>query len=85
MKNMKELIRKKKKNFKPRIEDVSEHCTLEEIEDMLKDDPELTPEERFELYYEEHKRVQKTKVPKYTLTELCKKLKIDLPPKDEQN
>ena len=28
---------------------------------MLLDDPELTPTERFELYYEEHDRVQRKK------------------------
>jgi len=49
------------KNYKPRLEDVAEYCSLEEIEDMLLDDPELTPTERFELYYEEHDRVQKKK------------------------
>ena len=41
------------KNYKPRLEDVAEYCSLEEIEEMLLDDPELTPTERFELYYEE--------------------------------
>ena len=49
------------KNFKPRLEDVAEHCSLEEIEEMLLDDPELTPTERFELYYEEHDRVERKK------------------------
>ena len=48
-------------DFVPPFEDVVEHCSLEEIDAMLKDDPELTPDERFELYYEEHKRVQKEK------------------------
>ena len=78
---------KKKKNFKPRIEDVAEHCSLDEISDMLKDDPELTPEERFELYYVEHERVNRKKELKKALSldDMCKKLKIKLPPKDEQN
>ena len=49
------------KNFKPRLEDVAEYCSLEEIEEMLLDDPELTPAERFELYYEEHDRVERKK------------------------
>ena len=74
------------KKWKPRIEDVSEHCTLEEISDMLKDDPELTPEERFDLYYEEHERVNRMKKKKektYSLDELYKKIKIN-PPKDEE-
>ena len=52
---------KHERPFKPHIEDVAEHCTLEEIKEMLLDDPELTDHERFELYYEEHLRVQKEK------------------------
>ena len=48
-------------DWKPRLDDVSEYCSLEEIEEFLKDDPELTDNERFELYYEEHRRVQKEK------------------------
>ena len=68
------------KEWKPRIDDVAQHCSLEEIADMLKDDPELTPEERFELYYEEHARVNKNKKKKektYTLDELLKITKLD--------
>ena len=84
---LKKNPKKKRKNgdFKPRFKDVVEHCSLDEIKDMLLDDPELTKEERFDLYYEEYERVQKEKLPKYTLDELCKKLKINLPPKDKQN
>ena len=52
---------KHERPFKPDIEDVAEHCTLEEIKEMLLDDPELSDHERFELYYEEHCRVQKEK------------------------
>ena len=44
--------------FKPKIQDVAEHCSLEEIEEMLKDDPELSDHERFELYYEERERIK---------------------------
>ena len=51
----------KERAFKPQVEDVAEYMTLEEIEEMLLDDPELSDHERFELYYEEHKRVQKEK------------------------
>jgi hypothetical protein len=47
---------KKTKNFKPRIDDVIEYCSLEEIEEMLMDDPELSDVERFELYYDERER-----------------------------
>ena len=53
--------KRKEKEFKPHIEDVAEYMTLEEIKDMLLDDPELSDHERFELYYEEHCRVQKEK------------------------
>ena len=53
--------KRKEKEFKPHIEDVAEYMTLEEIKEMLLDDPELTDHERFELYYEEHLRVQKEK------------------------
>ena len=63
------------KNYKPRIEDVAEYCSLEEIEEMLLDDPELTPEERFELYYEEHDRVQRKKSYKKAEKEMGKMLK----------
>ena len=48
-------------DWKPHLEDISEHCTLDEIKEFLLDDPELTDNERFELYYEEHRRVQKEK------------------------
>jgi len=77
----------KDRPYKPRFEDVAQHCSLDEIEDMLLDDPELTPEERFDLYYTEHERVQKEKEFKKseTLDQICKKLKINLPPKDKQN
>jgi len=63
------------KNFKPRLEDVAEYCSLEEIEEMLLDDPELTPEERFELYYEEHDRVERKKSKKRAKKEMSKMLK----------
>tara|TARA_Y100000310_G_scaffold240512_1_gene244338 strand:+ start:2438 stop:3022 length:585 start_codon:yes stop_codon:yes gene_type:complete len=76
---------KKKRPFKPSIIDIAQHCSLEEISDMLLDDPELTPEERFDLYYEEHERIQKENEPKFSLDDMCKKLKINLPPKDKRN
>jgi len=34
---------------------------LKEIQEYLLDDPELTNNERFELYYQEHDRVQREK------------------------
>tara|TARA_Y100000592_G_scaffold35344_1_gene56111 strand:- start:3709 stop:4299 length:591 start_codon:yes stop_codon:yes gene_type:complete len=42
--------------YKPHRDDVMEWCSLEEVAEFLKDDPELTDEERFELYYDERER-----------------------------
>ena len=75
------------KEWKPQFKDVVEHCSLDEIKDMLLDDPELTDEERFELYYQEHERVQAEKN-SYTLEELYKKVGIKPykePPKNKKN
>ena len=71
-------------DWKPRIEDVAQHCSLEEIKDMLLDDPELTDHERFELYYEEHIRVQKEKKLKkaQSLDDICKNVGIKRPKTD---
>jgi len=68
--------------WKPRIEDVAQHCSLDEIRDMLLDDPELTDHERFELYYEEHERVNRKKEKTYTLDQMLKgtKIKRYIPP-----
>ena len=33
-----------------------QYCSLEEVIEFLKDDPELTDEERFELYYDEREK-----------------------------
>ena len=79
--NPQKKSKKKSKDneWKPRIEDIAEHCSLEEIRDMLLDDPELTKNERFDLYYEEHERVNRMKKKKektYTLDELLKGTKI---------
>ena len=75
---------RKEKEFKPRFGDVAEYCSLEEIRDMLLDDPELTDEERFELYYQEWERV-KNEEEGFTLEEMLKDLNIKLPSKDEKN
>ena len=75
-------------DWKPRIEDVAQHCSLDEIRDMLLDDPELTDHERFELYYEEHERVNRKKVKTYTLDQMLKGTKIQRyksPPKKSNN
>ena len=60
---------KEGKEWKPKFGDVVEHCSLEEIKDMLLDDPELTDEERFDLYYIEYERVKNTEKG-YTYEEL---------------
>ena len=78
---------KEGKEWKPRFGDVVEHCSLEEIKDMLLDDPELTDEERFELYYQEHERVQ-AENNSYTFDEICKQVGIGRykePPKNKKN
>ena len=86
--NPKKKSENKKNKWKPRIEDVAQHCSLEEIKDMLLDDPELTDEERFELYYEEYERVKKDKEVSYTLDQICKEVGIGRhkkPPKNKKN
>ena len=57
-KNPNKKIKKQtpKEPFKPQVEDVMEYCSLEEVIEFLKDDPELTDEERFDLYYDERER-----------------------------
>jgi len=42
--------------YKPNMDDVMEWCELDEVIEFLKDDPELSDEERFELYYDERER-----------------------------
>ena len=72
-------------DWKPKFEDIAQHCSLDEIRDMLLDDPELTPEERFDLYYEEHERVNrmnKKKEKTYTLKDIMKKTGIEPPEKN---
>ena len=72
-----------KKEFKPHIDDVAEYCSLEEIEEMLKDDPELTDNERFELYYDERER-RKPKEKGLSYNQLLKGAGLN-PPKDSKN
>tara|TARA_Y100001938_G_scaffold54390_1_gene75894 strand:- start:799 stop:1437 length:639 start_codon:yes stop_codon:yes gene_type:complete len=71
----KEPINERPKTFRPKVQDVAEYCTLKEIEEMLKDDPELSDEERFELYYEEHCRVEREKDFKKAKKDMNKMLK----------
>tara|TARA_B100000287_G_scaffold426996_1_gene475849 strand:- start:129 stop:761 length:633 start_codon:yes stop_codon:yes gene_type:complete len=61
-KNPKKKIKREPREedfVKPHIEDVAEYMSLSEIEEYLKDDPELTDWERFDLYYEERERIKK--------------------------
>ena len=59
--------------YKPNVNNIMGDCSLEEIEEFLKDDPELTDEERFELYYDEReKRKPKPKEKGLTYNQLLK-------------
>jgi len=71
----------RKPTIKPHIDDISEYMSLEEIKEFLLDDSELTPEERFELYYEEHRRVQNKKN-SLSYDEMLKNVGIDPPEKN---
>ena len=59
---------------------VVEYMSLEEIEEMLKEDPELTDSERFELYYDERER-RKEEDTGLTYEELLKAANIKPPKK----
>jgi len=74
----------KRKSAKPKYKrtstkDIVEFMSLEEIKEYLLTDSELTDEERFDLYYEEHQRVQKEKELRdsKSLDEILKDLGID--------
>ena len=70
-KNKKKSTKKPKSNSKPKpqskekfvppLNDIAEFMSLDEIKEYLLEDDELTEEERFDLYYEEHLRVQEEK------------------------
>ena len=55
--------RKKQEKEKPvnKKPSINSYMSLKEIKQFLIDDPELTNEERFDLYYEEYDRVQEEK------------------------
>ena len=59
-----------------------EYCSLDEIKDFLKDDPELTDEERFELYYDEREK-RKERKNSLSYEQLLKKSGV-LPPSAEK-
>ena len=50
-----------KRPYKPEVDDVMQYCSLDEIVDFLKDDPELSDDERFELYYDEREKRRERK------------------------
>ena len=64
-----------KRPYRPHVDDVMEWCSLEEVEEFLKDDPELTDYERFELYYDERER-RKPKEKGLSYEQLLKKAGI---------
>tara|TARA_Y100001963_G_scaffold102550_1_gene141144 strand:- start:1231 stop:1830 length:600 start_codon:yes stop_codon:yes gene_type:complete len=80
----KPIKERKEKEFKPQVNDVLNYMSLEEVKKYLLEDFELTPEEKFELYYHEWERVNSEKEG-FTLEEMLKDLNINLPPKDEKN
>ena len=68
--------------YKPNVNNIMGDCSLEEIEEFLKDDPELTDEERFELYYDEReKRKPNPKEKGLTYNQLLKQSGIKPPKK----
>ena len=76
-KNPKKKSKKRKPKFKPpHINDVSQYMSLEEIREYLLDDPDMTDEERFELYYQEWERTNKKKEKSYSLNQILKGLEI---------
>jgi len=78
-KKKKSKDKNKDEEWKPSLEDISEHCTLDEIEEFLKDDPELSDDDRFELYYEERERIknQKELDESLSLNKICKSVGIN--------
>tara|TARA_Y100001937_G_scaffold62785_1_gene86177 strand:- start:87 stop:701 length:615 start_codon:yes stop_codon:yes gene_type:complete len=64
--------------YRPHIDDVMEWCDLDEVAEFLKDDPELTDHERFELYYDERER-RKPKEKGLTYKQLLKKSGVKPP------
>ena len=64
----------------PHIQDVAEYMSLEEIEEYLLEDDELSNQERFELYYEERERIKNAKN-SLSYEELLKKSGIKPPTK----
>ena len=77
-KNPKKKQTKRKPTFRPHIDDIVEYMSLDEIQEYLLDDEDLTTEEAFDLYYDEYKRVKKAKERKNakSLDDILKELSI---------
>jgi len=71
-----------KEKFVPPLNDIAEFMSLDEIKEYLLEDDELTDNQRFELYYDEHRRVQEEKN-SMSYDELLKKSGL-LPPSTEE-
>jgi len=71
-----------KEKFVPPLNDIAEYMSLDEIKEYLLEDDELSDDERFDLYYEEHRRVQEEKN-SMSYDELLKKSGL-LPPSTEE-
>ena len=76
----KQIKNRPKKEYKPHIDDVIEYCSLDEVIEFLKDDPELSNEEIFDLYYDERER-RKPENKGLTYEELLKAANIKPPTK----
>ena len=76
----KKQIKERPKFNKPRVEDVAEYMSLDEIKEYLLEDEELTNQEAFDLYYEERER-RKPKEKGLTYEQLLKGANIKPPTK----
>ena len=84
-KNPKKKVKREPKKFTHN--DIIQHMSLEEIKEYLLNNTKLTDEQRFDIYYQQHERVQEEKN-SFTIDEISKKLGIGRykpPPKNEQN
>ena len=76
----KKQIKERPKFNNPRVEDVAEYMSLDEIKEYLLEDEELTNQEAFNLYYEERER-RKPKEKGLTYEQLLKGANIKPPTK----
>ena len=75
----KKIIKEEAKKIKS---DIVQKMSLDEIKEYLLDDPELTDDERFELYYQEHDRIREEKANKGAMSfdDMCKSIGIERNP-----